>query len=263
MKPDYTIVSFSGGKDSTAMLLHMLEIGEHIDEVINVDTGMEFPAMYEHINQIEQVVIDHGVKFTRLKNEKTFEYMMLEIPIFSKKYGTHYGYGWPTPVIRWCTRHMKLDLIKKHLSELKDNYNLIQCVGLASDEFKRLERPNNNKPGQRHPLVEWGWSESDCLEYCKNYGVNDGWIKLYDLFNRVSCWCCPLSGINELRNLWKYYPDLWIKLLGYENYMESQTTSYYAKFRQEITVKDLTKRFIREDKAKRDQRTLDIFGGLA
>lgn len=34
-------------------------------------------------------------------------------------------------------------------------------------------------------------------------------------------------------------------------------------FRQEDTVKDLTARFMREDKAKRDQRTLDVFGGLA
>ena len=28
------------------MLLHMLELGMPVDEVVNVDTGMEFPEMY-------------------------------------------------------------------------------------------------------------------------------------------------------------------------------------------------------------------------
>ena len=167
MKPTYTVVSFSGGKDSTAMLLHMMEIGEHIDEVINVDTGMEFPAMYEHIDRVRQQVEDAGIKYTTLRNELDFEYIMLRKEIKSGKFGTHYGYGWPTPVIRWCTRHMKLDLLKKHLDGLKEDYEVIQCIGLACDEFKRLERPGNQQKGHRHPLVEWGWSEADCLEYCR------------------------------------------------------------------------------------------------
>ena len=39
------IVSFSGGKDSTAMLLMMLEKDVPVDRVICVDTTKEFPAM--------------------------------------------------------------------------------------------------------------------------------------------------------------------------------------------------------------------------
>ena len=45
------IVSFSGGKDSTAMLLMMIEKGMKIDKVIFCDTGAEFPQMYEHIKK--------------------------------------------------------------------------------------------------------------------------------------------------------------------------------------------------------------------
>ena len=44
MKKPYHVVSFSGGKDSTAMLLHMLELGMPVDEVVNVDTGFELDA---------------------------------------------------------------------------------------------------------------------------------------------------------------------------------------------------------------------------
>ena len=42
----YYVVSFSGGKDSTALLLRLLELNEPIDEVIFCDTYKEFPQMY-------------------------------------------------------------------------------------------------------------------------------------------------------------------------------------------------------------------------
>lgn len=260
MKPEYVVVSFSGGKDSTAMLLHMIEIGEHIDEVINVDTGMEFPEMYDHILSVKDFVVRNGIKYTSLRNENTFEFMALHKEIKSKKFGTHHGYGWPTPVIRWCTRHMKLDLLNKYLKKISEDFDLIQCIGLASDEFKRLERPHNQQKGHRHPLVEWGWSEADCLQYCYDRGYD--WGGLYDLFNRVSCWCCPLAPISELRKLWTYYPSLWDRLQEWENYMENNPP-YYAKFRQDLTVRMLGDRFYKEAKAKRDQRTLDRFGVIA
>ena len=62
------IVSFSGGKDSTAMLLMMLEKGLQIDDIVFTDTGVEFPEMYEHIEKVEQYI---NRKVTRLKAEMT------------------------------------------------------------------------------------------------------------------------------------------------------------------------------------------------
>lgn len=254
---DYVVVSFSGGKDSTAMLLHMIELGEHIDEVINVDTGMEFPEMYDHIDKVKKVVEDNGIKFTVLRNEKSFEWMMLEKPIVSKKYGTaHKGYGFPTPVIRWCTGRMKVDLIERYFKQKSKEYHVIRCIGLASDEFKRLQRPHNQQEGHRHPLVEWGWSEADCLEYCYSNGYD--WGGLYRLFNRVSCWCCPLSAISELRKLWENYPELWARLQGYEDTMIANH-SMYVKFRGDDTVHSLSLRFEKEAKAVRCQSHLGDF----
>ena len=37
------IVSFSGGKDSTAMLLRLLEEGRPVDDIVFCDTTAEFP----------------------------------------------------------------------------------------------------------------------------------------------------------------------------------------------------------------------------
>ena len=76
MKTDYHIVSFSGGKDSTAMLLRMIEEKMPIDEVIFCDSGMEFPSVYDHIEKIKQVLAANHIIFTVLKPEHSFEWYM-------------------------------------------------------------------------------------------------------------------------------------------------------------------------------------------
>jgi len=50
----YHAVSLSGGKDSTAMLLLMIERDMPIDLVLSADTGMEFPEMYEHLAKLDE-----------------------------------------------------------------------------------------------------------------------------------------------------------------------------------------------------------------
>ena len=50
-KENFHAVSLSGGKDSTCLLLLMIERGLPIDAVIWADTGMEFPEMYGHISK--------------------------------------------------------------------------------------------------------------------------------------------------------------------------------------------------------------------
>lgn len=58
--PKYHVVSFSGGKDSTAMLLKMIELKYDIDEIVFCDTGLEFDEMYEldFLLYIKHIIID-------------------------------------------------------------------------------------------------------------------------------------------------------------------------------------------------------------
>ena len=60
------IVNFSGGKDSTAMLLMMLEKGVSIDRVICIDTTKEFPQMYEHIERVQELVTPLKIEIYKL-----------------------------------------------------------------------------------------------------------------------------------------------------------------------------------------------------
>ena len=58
-------VSLSGGKDSTAMLLLMIERGMPIDMVLYADTGMEFPEMYAHIAKLDAYLYEQrGIHIT-------------------------------------------------------------------------------------------------------------------------------------------------------------------------------------------------------
>lgn len=244
-KPEYWVLSLSGGKDSTALALEWLKRHQQdpatypFDEVIYSDTGMEFPAMVEHINRLEQIFTKAGIKFTKLKFKKSFEHLMLEHwPKFraNGKYKNQ-GYSWPGPQSRWCTSN-KTGLLDGYTNRLQKNHKVIKLIGLAADEKHRLERKNNQNPNHRHPLIDWGWSEADCLKYC--YAAGFDWGGLYEIFPRVSCWCCPLKSLSELRKLRKHYPDLWAKLLD----MEHRT---WKTFRADYSVDQLEIRFAYEE----------------
>ena len=76
MKEKVYIVSFSGGKDSTAMLLLLIEKGYPIDEIIMCDTGVEFEDMYNHIEKVKEMI---NLPITVLKSEGSFEPLFLPL----------------------------------------------------------------------------------------------------------------------------------------------------------------------------------------
>ena len=77
-------------------------------------------------------------------------------------------------------------------------------------------------------------TEQDCLEYCYSKGYD--WEGLYTIFRRVSCWCCPLQPLEELRQLRRNFPELWKQLLEWQ----SKT---WRSFKTDYTVQELDIRF--------------------
>lgn len=235
-KPELHVVSLSGGKDSTAMLLRMLEEGMRVDIILFCDTGLEFPEMYEHLAKLEK---DIGRPITRILADHTFEYKLTqhEILVKHKKNGdqrNYRGYGWPGPLNRWCTKEFKTLPREKFMRPLLERYNVIEYVGIAADEGYRLERKNNQQEQCRHPLVDWGMTEADCLQYCYDHGYD--WGGLYKYFSRVSCWCCPLQPLAELRILYEHYPHLWKQLAEWD-------TKTWRDFKTGYSIAKLEKRF--------------------
>lgn len=237
-KPELHVVSLSGGKDSTAMLLRMLDEGMRIDLILFCDTGVEFPAMYRHLDKLER---DIGRSITRISSYHTFDHYMLDHEVMVKHKSNlkhekrqHRGYGWSGPLNRWCTKELKEIPRERFLRPLREKFDIIEYVGLAADEGYRLERENNKRESCRHPLVDWGMTEADCLEYCYKRGYT--WEGLYNYFDRVSCWCCPLQPLAELKILYRHFPELWATLKEWDR-------RSWRKFKPTYSVQELEKRF--------------------
>jgi 3'-phosphoadenosine 5'-phosphosulfate sulfotransferase (PAPS reductase)/FAD synthetase len=130
-------VSLSGGKDSSAMLLLMIERDMPIDMVLSADTGMEFPEMYEHLAKLDEHLFrERGIHITTLRHPKGFEYLMFDEPKQKPrslenraKLGIPpYGNGWPGIRVRWCTGQLKTHLITKEVNRLKGELGAIHYV---------------------------------------------------------------------------------------------------------------------------------------
>jgi len=222
------IVSFSGGKDSTAMLLMLLEKGWPVDRIISVDTTKQFPEMNDHIKKVQLMVEPIKIEIVKID----FDYWFGEKKIEQGNNKERKGYGWPVMPNRWCTGK-KIQAMRRLISK-----NDVEYIGIASDETKRTQRDYINKQNVRFPLVDWEITEKQALEYCYSKGLY--WNGLYEKFSRVGCWCCPMARMAELKILYNNFPELWGELRE----MDKKT---YKPFKNGYSIQDLEQRFAFED----------------
>lgn len=226
------IVSFSGGKDSTGMLLKMIDEKMQIDDIVFMDSGVEFPSLYKHIEKVSKYV---GMEIKTIKPLHDYEYYL----------GTHVkrngqvGYGHPDFKNQWCTQLLKKNPIKKYFNQHYKGKEIIEYHGIAYDELERTNR--NNEKVIRYPLVEFKMTGADALQYSYDKGFDFG--GLYKDFVRVSCFCCPMKRIGELRTLYNKYPDLWDRI-------KQMDKKSWRQFRPDYSFQQLEDRFARENRIK-------------
>lgn len=229
------IVSFSGGKDSTLMLLLMLEKGMPIDEIIFADTGMEFQELYDYIERIEGVI---GRKVTKLKPNITWD----ELFFRPKRKGKNLGKPMFFPMTMACNMnaYLKRAPISKYYRSIEGEYTVY--IGIAKNEPERYERL---KPNEKAPLYKWGIDENFVIQELKRRGLHN---PLYDTFDRLGCYTCPNINLKELRLMRKRYPAEYAKLLWYGEQAEKNATSQrFAEYKPGWTLTQLEKRFQWED----------------
>ena len=229
------IVSFSGGKDSTLMLLMMLEKGMPVDDIIFADTGMEFQELYDYIERIEGVI---GRKITRLKSKFTWD----ELFFHRKKKGGHMGQINAFPMTMACvmTDRLKQIPIQEYYRSIKGDFTVY--IGIAFNEPERYERL---KPNEKAPLYEWGIDENFVIQELKRRGLHN---PLYDTFDRLGCYTCPNINLKELRLMRKRYPKEYAKLIWYGEQAEKHATSRrFAEYKPGWTMAELERRFQFED----------------
>lgn len=240
------IASVSFGKDSLAMLLILLEKQYRLDEVVFYDTGMEFKAIYKTRDKIKKLLGKRGIKYTELKPKEPFLYKMLEKEVHKRDGTIQKGYGLCGGRCRWGTSEKNITISKYLKSQYGRDYK--EYIGIAADETKRIEKERNNH--KLLPLVDWKMTEKNCLEYCysKGYYWKEKDIKLYDVLDRVSCWCCANKNMKELRNYKRYLPEYYNKFLNlaYEIWVNAENEK----------LKDVSDKFLAKfDKIESEENT--------
>ena len=230
------VLSCSYGKDSTYCLLQIVDQGLPLDVVVFVDTGWEFPQMYEHIEKAKEYVKKErgdSVVFVHIKSEKGFDNMLQK-------------YRWPAEGRRWCTAE-KIALLNRFYRKYiySKGYEIIEIIGFAADEESRIEgkkvdKKKNKKIWSWFPMgsQEWNTDEQEALLYCKERGFE--WSGLYEHFHRVSCFCCPLKSNQEIRVLREHYPELWAEMLKKEDSIP--VTENYVTFRGKDSLHELDRK---------------------
>lgn len=230
------------------MVLRILEENLPLDEVIFFDTGMEFDSIYHNRDRIKAILQEKDIKYTELHSQNTFLYDMFIRPIKYrnpelKSYPMHYGYSWCGGTVRWGTSG-KLAAIKTHYKENYNDEEIFEYVGIAVDEPNRVKDDIH----KIYPLVNWKMTEADCLQYCYDKGfhwyepsVNNTQIELYDILDRVSCWCCRNKNLKELKNIYTYLPMYWQRLRGIQSKLNDDPMKGIGK-----SIFDLEERFKKE-----------------
>ena len=209
------IASVSWGKDSLAMLHMLIDERKPLDEVVFYDTGMEFDAIYAERDRMLPLLAEHGIRYVELHPAMPFYYSMFVRPVKSRETGEihKYGYGWCGGGCRWGTTE-KTRTIDRYAKAVGAT---VQYVGIAVDETERLEKKRTDNIV--HPLAERGMTEADCLALCYERGhtwEQDG-VRLYDILDRVSCWCCRNKNQKELKAIHDNLPEYWQRLKALES----------------------------------------------
>lgn len=211
------VVSFSGGKDSTALAIYLLENYPKLNlEFLFCDTGAELKETYEYIERFEAIF---GVTIKRLN---ALESMGIKakgdrtpFDVYLKE---HYGGFLPSPQARWCTRMLKIRPFEQELgSDRAYSY-----IGIRADE-KRLGYQQQRKPVVLseapniipiYPFKEDGIGLEDVKGILNNSGL--GLPSYYKWRSRSGCYFCFYQQIGEWQGLKEYHPVLFNKAKSYE-----------------------------------------------
>lgn len=237
------ILSLSYGKDSLACLGAIEELGWQLDRIIHAEIWAtdtipaDLPPMVDFKKRADKIIKEkYGIEVEHIKAEQNYNdvfYKILGKGGSSKFAGEIYGF----PMVRgaWCNSRLKMSVLDKF-----NKPEIIQYIGIATDEPNRFHNLNDRK---RSPLVELGWNETECRQWCEE---NNLLSPIYTTSERGGCWFCHNQSVQQLRFLRKNYPDLWDLMLKWD--LDSPVVfKPGSRNSPGHTVHDFDKRFQLED----------------
>lgn len=203
------ILSLSYGKDSMACLGAIEQLGWPLDRIVTADVWAtetipaDLPPMVEFKAHVDQTIKERwGIEVEHVRGRYTYEQAFYRVFGGGKRPGTIYG--WPYQRGPWCNSRLKQNVLARLPRDS------VQYIGIAADEPSRFHTLSETK---RSPLVELGWTEADCRQWCEE---NNLLSPIYTTATRGGCWFCHNQGVGQLRLLRRNYPDLWAIMLTWD-----------------------------------------------
>lgn len=199
------IAKLSGGRDSTAMVFHMLENNMPLDYIIFSDTGQEFNQMYDYLERVNhRLKTQYGKEITVLghKRGETFEDWVFGTLKRGKKKG--FVRGLPH-VIQKCywQRESKSNPVDHWIKDNEIGDHTLY-IGYTYSEKKRAS--DNKATNQVYPLIDAKMCEFDVDELLKKIDLIN---PLYEFFERTGCAMCPYQKNRGYYILYLKYNDVW------------------------------------------------------
>ena len=235
-KPKMYIASCSFGKDSIATILLALENNEPLDRVVFSEVMFDHSRnisgeLPEHIEWVYDVAIprleEMGCKVDVVRAERDYVGLSKTILQKGKKKGQMYG----VQKSKFCYANstLKISPIRKYCNSLKSQYEIVQYVGIAIDEPKRLARLKGNKISL---LDKYGYTEEMAMQKCKEYNLISPY---YSMGHRGGCFFCYNSNIARYVHMRKNHPEKWQALR--DLYYETNSNYFkYDKTLQEVEL---------------------------
>lgn len=187
-------VSFSGGKDSLVAFALAREACGDV-ELINIDTGLEFPETAEYVDRFARV--------NRLKLHRAVG-------------GTGFrdnldAFGPPAKDFRWCCKVCKLGPVTETIDADFPKGTVTVEGNRRLESFARSQigfvTRNPFVPNQINLNPIRGWSAVEVWAYILMHGLE--YNPLYDRdFERIGCYLCPACLESEWANTRRIHPEL-------------------------------------------------------
>jgi len=258
------VVMFSGGKDSTAALLFVLNYIKNYNKknrvrVLFADTGIEHPLTYKYIEYVDKKL---NIQVEKMNNDD-----FLDICLNKKMF--------PRPRQRFCTKDIKVRpfrnwIYANYVSQGKRaGKDFIVVQGIRAEESERRAAVYaefniktykvNYKPFSViywHPLLDW--STEQVFKYIEDNGLQQNKVYTHLKLQRASCYPCIMSNKAEIQHIANDEQALkriveMEKALFYSRKSNNEDSAYTPFFQDYNKQKYLTEKMLMMDEVREDE----------